>query len=151
MPAATVRQALLSDLEPIVPLLDGYRQFYGQPSEEAEVRAFLRQRLSQGDSVLFIAETAGRAVGFTQLYPSFSTVSMARIFILNDLFVVPEARRLGVARSLLAAAVNHARAAGAIRLSLSTAIGNTAGQALYASAGWRRDHEFLTYHLAVKG
>jgi hypothetical protein len=64
-----------------------------QPSDLDNVRVFLHQRLTQRDPVLFIAEAYGRAVGFPHLYPSFSSLSMARIFILNNLFVVPEARR----------------------------------------------------------
>ncbi|MEA5416405.1 GNAT family N-acetyltransferase [Synechococcus sp. BA-132 BA5] len=146
MQPASVRQATSADLAALVPLFDGYRQFYGQPSERDRVREFLNERLTQGDSVLFIAEAAGRAVGFTQLYPSFSSISMARIFILNDLFVVPEARRSGVARRLLEAAVGRGREAGAIRLSLSTALTNAAAQALYASAGWERDVVFGMNH-----
>lgn len=149
MEPASVRQATSADLETLVPLFDGYRQFYGQPCELDRVREFLNERLRQGDSLLFIAEAGGRAVGFTQLYPSFSSVSMARIFILNDLFVLPEARRSGVARLLLDAAVRHGREAGAIRLSLSTALTNTAAQALYASAGWERDAVFCVYHRAL--
>ncbi|WP_159816652.1 GNAT family N-acetyltransferase [Cyanobium sp. Copco_Reservoir_LC18] len=149
MPPVVVRQAAPDDLEVIVPLFDAYRQFYGQPSEPDRVRAFLQERLAQGDSVLLIAEADGQALGFTQLYPSFSSVSMAPIFILNDLFVVPEARRSGVARHLLEAAVGKAREAGAIRLSLSTAHTNTAAQALYASAGWERDAVFCVYQRTV--
>jgi GNAT superfamily N-acetyltransferase len=133
----------------IVPLFDSYRQFYGQRSELDCVRAFLQERLAQGDSVLLIAEADGQALGFTHLYPSFSSVSMAPIFILNDLFVVAEARRSGVARRLLEAAVRHAREAGAIRLTLSTAHTNTAAQALYASAGWQRDEVFRVYHYGL--
>jgi GNAT superfamily N-acetyltransferase len=147
--SVSVRQAVLSDIEEIVPLFDGYRQFYCQPSDEAAVRGFLRKRLEQRDSVLFIAEVEGRAVGFTQLYPMFSSVSMARTFVLNDLFVLPEARKSGVGRSLLGAATLFAREAGAIRLSLSTAITNKAGQSLYEGAGWRRDEAFYVYHFAT--
>ncbi len=88
----------------------------------------LNERLRQGDAVLFISEADGQAEGFTQLYPSFSSVSMARIFILNVLYVVPEARRSSVARRLLEAAVCHGREAGAIRLSISTALTKTSAQ-----------------------
>ena len=149
MRPVVVRQAGPADLEAIVPLFDGYRQFYGQPSELDRVRAFLKERLARGDAVLLIAEADGRALGFTQLYPSFSSVSMAPIFGLNDLFVVLEARRSGVARRLLEAAVRYGREAGAIRLSLSTAHTNTAAQALYASAGWERDEVFKAYHYGL--
>ena len=149
MQSVPVRQAVLADIEKIVPLFDGYRQFYGQPSDEAAVRGFLRKRFEQRDSVLFVAEVEGRAVGFTQLYPTFSSVSMARTFVLNDLFVSPEARKSGVGRGLLSAAAHYAREVGAIRLSLSTAITNQAGQSLYEAAGWRRDEVFYVYHFAT--
>jgi GNAT superfamily N-acetyltransferase len=149
VPSVSVRRAHLFDLERIVPLFDGYRQFYAQPSDEDAVRTFLRSRLVNQDSVLFVAEADGRAIGFAQLYPSFSSVSMAPILILNDLFVSPEARGSGVGRSLLAAAAQHAHEVGAIRLSLATAITNKVGQTLYEGAGWRRDEEFYVYHLVL--
>jgi GNAT superfamily N-acetyltransferase len=144
-----VRQAVLADIETIIPLFDGYRQFYGRPNDTAAVRDFLGKRFEQRDSVLFVAEVEGRVVGFTQLYPMFSSVSMARTFVLNDLFVLPEARKSGVGRSLLGAAALYAREVGAIRLSLSTAITNKAGQSLYEEAGWRRDEDFYVYHFAT--
>ncbi len=149
MQSVPVRQAVLADIERIIPLFDGYRQFYGQPSDEVAVRDFLHKRFQHRDSVLFVAEAEGSTVGFAQLYPMFSSVSMARTFVLNDLFVSPDARKSGVGRSLLSAAAHYAREVGAIRLSLSTAITNTAGQSLYEGAGWRRDEVFYVYHFAT--
>lgn len=74
---------------------------------------------------------------------------MARVFVLNDLFVAPTARRLGVGEALLAAAAAHARQLGAVRLSLNTDVQNLPAQALYASLGWERDQKFYAYHLAL--
>jgi ribosomal protein S18 acetylase RimI-like enzyme len=145
-----VRQASITDVEALAPLFDGYRQFYGKPSDLAVARGFLRERIEQNQSVVFIAiDSDGSAVGFTQLYPSFSSVSAARIFILNDLFVAPAARRLGVGVKLMEAAAQFGRAAGAIRLSLSTATDNESAQALYASQGWVRDTRFYAYNLSL--
>lgn len=152
-----IRRADASDLSRLAPLFDAYRVFYGRPSDLAVARAFLTDRFTHDQSVVFIAErregdapgAPGEAVGFTQLYPSFSSTSVARIFILNDLYVVPEARRAGVATGLLEAAASHGRAVGAVRLSLSTAIENDTAQALYASRGWRRDTEYFTYNLLL--
>jgi len=87
-----------------------------------------------------------KALGFTQLYPSFSSVSMARTFILNDLFVVPQARGMGVGKSLLKTARDYAARIGAVRLSLSTSIDNSAAQTLYEQQGWARDRQFLVYN-----
>jgi hypothetical protein len=90
-----IRQAVVGDLETLVPLFDAYRQFCRQTSDQAGAREFLRARFEHGQSVSFLAFVAGVAVGFMQLYPSFSSASMARIFVLNDLFVSPEGRRCG--------------------------------------------------------
>jgi ribosomal protein S18 acetylase RimI-like enzyme len=147
--AHTVRQATILDLEQLVPLFDGYRQFYGRASDLRAAREFLLARFKNDESTVFIAHEGVGAIGFTQLYPSFSSISLARIFILNDLFVYEQARRKGVASALMSAAVMFATASGADRLSLSTAITNDAAQALYQSAGWKRDDQFLVYDLAI--
>ena len=149
MKQITIRQAVLSDLDALVPLFDSYRQFYGRPSDAAAAREFLQDRFQHGESVLFLAIEADTPLGFTQLYPSFSSVSLARIFILNDLFVAPAGRRQGIATRLLAAAADYARSVNAIRLSLSTEITNQTAQALYQSAGWQQDEQFLVYHLTL--
>lgn len=145
-----VRRASLADLNRIAPLFDAYRQFYGQAPDLALAREFLRERLERDQSIIFLAlGQDGSAAGFTQLYPSFSSASARRIFILNDLFVDPAARRSGVGRALLQAAADFGRKAGAARLTLSTAHTNTSAQALYEAAGWLRDEGFRSYDLAL--
>ena len=143
------RRATLSDLPALVPLYDGYRMFYRQPSDPELAERFLRERLSRGDSIIFLAETAGRVVAFTQLYPIFSSISARRAWILNDLYVAPEARRAGAGRALL----EHARAfgleTGACWLALSTGRENAAAQRLYESLGWIRDREYDHYELPL--
>ena len=143
----TVRQATVDDVEQLVPLFDAYRQFYGRTSDAAAARALAR--FANRESTLFIAHEGDTAIGFAHLYPSFSSVSLARIFILNDLFVQEQARRTRVASSLLSAAATFAVSLGAVRLSLSTALTNDAAHALYRSAGWNRDQQFSVYHLAL--
>lgn len=144
-----IRRALLSDLDAIVPLFDAYRQFYRQPSDPERAREFLRERLEKQESVIFLAFDGDVAVGFTQLYPSFSSGSLARIFVLNDLFVAPKARRLGVGAALLRAAAEFGRQTGAVRLTLSTELTNSTAQSLYERSGWTRDTVFCVYQLAL--
>jgi len=146
---ARVRQAVLADLEDLTRLLDAYRMFYGCSSDPVAAREFLRQRFQHGESTLLLAVLDGVAVGFCQLYPSFSSVSLARTFILNDLYVEPAARHRGLATLLLQAAGRYATAVGAIRLSLATDIDNQAAQALYAANGWVRDQQFHHYTLKL--
>jgi GNAT superfamily N-acetyltransferase len=132
----------------LTPLFDGYRQFYEQPSDLQQAQRFLADRLELQDSVIFLALRSERAVGFTQLYPSWSSVSLRRLWILNDLFVAPEARRLGVGVALLERARQHAVETNAKGLMLETANDNPARH-LYEQLGWQRDTDFLHYELRV--
>src|SRR5699024_1959233 len=85
-----IQRAGLDELEPVASLFDAYRVFYGQPGNPVLARAFVRERMRCGESVIFLAcRPDAAAIGFTQLYPSFSSISASRAFILNDLFVVP--------------------------------------------------------------
>ena len=143
-----IYRADASHLDALAPLFDAYRVFYRQPSDQDAARAFLEARLTQNDSVVFLADRGG-PVGFTQLFPSFSSVSVKRLWILNDLFVKPEARRGGVAKALLERAQQHALDTHAKGLVLSTEVGNRSAQRLYEALGWQRDETFCTYGLEV--
>jgi GNAT superfamily N-acetyltransferase len=147
--AFSIIQADSSHMEILVPLFDGYRQFYGQPSDLVRVREFLAARLTSGDSIILLAMDDTNGVGFTQLYPSFSSVAMQRIWILNDLFVRPTARRTGVGRHLLESAANFARSTSATRLVLATANDNHQAKALYEKLGWQLDQDFDHYALTL--
>lgn len=148
--SVTVRQATVHDLDTLAPLFDGYRQFYGKSADLQGARDFLRARFAHHESLILLAQDdAGAGLGFTQLYPLFSSVRMVRTYLLNDMFVAPAARRRGVAAALLREAAAHARALGAASLSLSTALDNAPAQALYESLGWERDREFCEYALTL--
>ena len=147
--AIEVRQAVFADLEVVSTLLDDYRRFYGRASDIKAARAFLQARFEHGQSIVFLALDGATPVGFTQLYPSFSSVSLARVFILNDLFVAESHRRTGVGARLLDAASRYARSMGAVRLSLNTDVRNTSAQALYEAKGWKRDQDYFAHHLAL--
>jgi len=150
MKMINVRQAGVGDIDALVPLFDAYRQFYMRGTDQARAREFLFQRFQHQQSVIFIAhDDQGVAIGFTQLYPLFSSLTLARTFVLYDLFVVPSARRSGAARQLLRSAADYGRAVGAGALELSTATDNEAAQRLYESEGWVRDTAFYVYGLAL--
>jgi len=138
------------DLPEAARLFDLYRQFYEQCPDLMHAERFIRARTENGESVVLVADDGeGALAGFCQLYPSFCSVAAAPIYVLYDLFVERRARRLGVARALLAAAHARARADGKVRMDLTTAKTNVTAQALYESMGWRRDDVFFTYTLAV--
>jgi ribosomal protein S18 acetylase RimI-like enzyme len=139
-----VDRATPDDLDALAPLFDSYRQFYREPPDPHGSREFLAQRLARGESVVFLARHAGAVVGFVQLYPTFSSTTVRPLWVLNDLYVVPEARRKGVGSHLLERAKELARDSKAAAVILETAVDNPA-QKLYEALGWKRDREFLHY------
>lgn len=142
-------QARPEHLEEVSKLFDQYRVFYKSSSDYEAARKFLEERFQKGDSTIFVASNNGYVVGFTQLYPSFSSVSMKRVWILNDLFVDESHRGNGVAKSLMSAAEDFARETGAIRIILATQISNVAAQSLYELRGYAKDEAFYYYALRL--
>ena len=142
-------RANAKDAETIAPLFDLYRQFYEQPPDLDGARRFIRERLKRDESVIFLALDAGRAVGFTQLYPLFSSVSMRRLWLLNDLYVAAEARKLGAGAALLERARAFALETGAKGLELETAADNFPARRLYEKTGWKKEEGFFHYSLIV--
>ncbi len=142
------RIATLADLDAVATLFDDYRQFYGRPESLDSSRAFMRERLQSNDSMILVAETTV-LVGFSQLYPIFSSVSAQRVYLLNDLFVAPDFRQQGVGRLLLDASRDFAEENGALRLELATANDNVAAQRLYKSVGYVQEEAFHRYHLTI--
>lgn len=134
-------------LDAATELFDEYRIFYNQESDPVGARTFLRERMERDESVLFLAMDGETALGFTQLYPLFSSVSIESLWLLNDLYVATEARKRGVGAALLEHARQFARETGAVGLELSTARDNFPAQRLYEKLGWKRDENFYNYSL----
>jgi ribosomal protein S18 acetylase RimI-like enzyme len=140
------------DLDLIEPLFDQYRQHFGSAPDPGGARCFLEDRLHAGQSTVLLALAAGdadrpaAALGFVQLYPSFSSLAMAPIWVLNDLFVAPAARRQGVGRALMTAARAHAHASGAVRVILETGQSNLPAQTLYQDLGYRCENEAVRFY-----
>ena len=145
--APEIRRASLADLDAATRLFEGYQAFYRRVHPEGAVRAFLAQRLARGDSIVFLAWQDDEAVGFAQLYPSFASLSLAPSWILNDLYVDPSARQGGIARALMEAVRQLAKANGAAEVFLQTAHDNAPARALYESLGYARDEHYLVYSL----
>ena len=137
--SVSIRRATEVDVDLVAPLFDAYRQFYGQAPDLRRACDWLRDRMQRSECVVLVAERQGIAIGFTQLYPMFSSVRTARTWVLNDLFVVEQARRSGAARALLDAAAAFARDGGAAGIALETAHDNAPARALYTSSGWHEE------------
>ncbi|SDP62196.1 Acetyltransferase (GNAT) family protein [Litchfieldia salsa] len=138
-------------IDQISDLFNQYRIFYEQQSDLEGATAFIDERLKNKDSVIFLAVNKDRteAYGFTQLYPSYSSVSMRKIWVLNDLYVTKASRRKGVAQALIAKANTLACETGAKGLALETGENNIHAQKLYESLGFEKEQGIYHYFLTV--
>ncbi len=141
----TIVLATTNNLENLSVLFNRYRVFYKQPSDIERAKQFLSERLLRKDSIIFMAlSDAGEAMGFTQLYPSFSSVSTQRTYILNDLYVSEVHRNKGIGEALMERAKQFAISEGAKGITLETEVNNPA-QHLYESLGWKKDDDKFHY------
>lgn len=140
-------QATIEDLEGVAYLFNRYRKFYKQESDINAARTYIKDRMERKESVIFVVKNKHDYVGFTQLYPSFSSISMKRTWILNDLYVETTARKQGIGELLLQSAKEYAIKTSAKSLSLSTAPDNYNAQRLYEKNGYKKDAQFFHYQL----
>lgn len=147
----TIAQATIRELEDAAALFDEYRVFYDQESDLEGAKAFLFDRLEHGESVIFLArdDADGAAVGFMQLYPLFSSVSMKRIWLLNDLYVHESHRGKQVGKALLEAAREYAVLTKSKGLEIATQVTNLRAQQVYLEHGYVLDEEFFHYYMLV--
>ena len=141
----TLQKATPEHLEKLAPLFDAYRVFYKKESDLKAAKKFLEERLSKNESVVFMVYEGEKALGFTQLYPLFSSVSMAPLWLLNDLFVDPSYRGKKIGKQLLEAAQDHCKITNAKGVSLETEKTNLIGNQLYPKMGFEADQEHHFY------
>lgn len=142
------RRATITDVPAVAKLFSMYRIFYSQTPDILGAEKFISERMANNESVIFVVENESNIVGFTQLYPSFSSVSMKRVWILNDLFVDKDHRGKKAAKLLLDQCISFAKETQAKGLTLRTASDNLIAQSLYEKQGWKRDNHYLTYNIS---
>jgi len=133
-------KADISHIKDLIPLFEGYRAFYKQDSDLDAATFFLNERLQEQDSVIFIAYINKQAVGFTQLYNLFSSVTMQRMYLLNDLYVSTKHRGKGIGEALINKAKDLAKTENQKGIAIQTAINNPA-QELYKRLGFEADSD----------
>lgn len=135
----------ISDVPAAAPLFAAYREFYGEPHDVEAAAGWLTARLEREESIVLIAVDGNTPVGFTQIYPSFSSTRLAPIWILNDLFVSEAARGTGAVDALLNTAATLGKEAGAISIELATAHTNHRAQSVYDRHGYQPDEHYKHY------
>ena len=145
-------KATLEHLDLLAPLFVKYREFYGELPFPDSSREFLEKRLSRDESVIYLAlpvDDDKKLLGFCQLYPSYSSLSLKRVWILNDIYVAEDARRQLVADHLMRTAKKMARDTHAVRMRVSTSSNNEVAHKVYESIGFREDTQFKNYVLPI--
>ncbi|MGB3260765.1 GNAT family N-acetyltransferase [Paenisporosarcina sp.] len=140
-----IQKATLNELDSLTELFDLYRLFYEQKSDLEGAREFLRERMINEESVVFIAFHENNPVGFVQLYPTFSSVSMQRSWVLNDLYVKENARKKGFAEKLIMETIHFAEETGAKGVSLETGKENITAKRLYEKIGFIKESNCFYY------
>jgi GNAT superfamily N-acetyltransferase len=144
-----IRQAVIDDLPKVVGIFDAYRQYFGQKSDPEGVERFLFDRFEHRESVMFLAEADGRVMGIAHLYPSFSSLTLQRVWILNDFFIEESCRHGGVGGKLFEAVKAYARKTRAKGIELTVEHTNVRGWTFWEKQGFRLDTEFRIYFLKL--
>ena len=144
-------EAKLNHIEQVGELFDLYRQFYKYESNLIESTNYIKDRIKNNESIIFIAiNDANKAIGFVQLYETFGSLDLGKIIILYDLYVKEDHRKNNIGRQLMIRSHEYAKKINAKRIQLSTAIDNYIGQSLYESLGYVKDIDFYTYDFEIK-
>lgn len=145
-----IRRAERRDLLQLTLIFNQYRIFYKQEQNLQACKTFIKRRLENNDSYIFVAVIDAQLVGFVQLYSSFSSVAMEKLYILNDLFVLEDMRHKDIASKLMQRAEEFANNNQACRLVLETHKNNLAAQKLYIKRGWKKEFESFYFHFNCK-
>lgn len=147
-----IKRIDLNDANLVVSLFNQYRIFYGKFSDLGMAKGFIDARLENNESVIFVALDGGEPVGFTQLYPKYSSARLTKNWILNDLFVDENYRKQGIGEQLIKTVMGFAKTEGSSFVQLETAVDNYIAQSLYETIGFKKqepDNEFFLYRIDI--
>ncbi|WP_077617547.1 GNAT family N-acetyltransferase [Bacillus sinesaloumensis] len=142
-----IYQASIEDIEGLSNLFNMYRMFYQQTSDLEGAKTYMKNRIVNKDSIIFVAKNKHEYLGFAQLYPTFSSISMKRAWILNDLYIDEKYRNQGIGEMLLHKVKDFGISTGAKSISLETAPDNYVAQRLYEKNGYKKESHFYHYEL----
>lgn len=144
-----IEKAELKHLPSLGTVFNDYRVHFKQPSDREKSRAFIEERIRDNSAVVFLAidNETGECMGFTLLYPVFSSLKTTRTWTLNDMYISEKYRKFGVATKLLERVKELAVESAAAWIMLKTGEENLKAQALYEKFGFVKDEEHCYYYL----
>lgn len=144
-----IKRCEINDLERISILFDEYRQRYKQPSNIKSVSDYLLRRLENQEALIYLVESDEDLHGFAVLYPSFSSIGLSAIWLLNDFYLASGNNKRGMAQALLKRIAQDCEEAGVIRVEVSTIKENHRLHKLYRDNGFEKDYKYDYYYLPL--
>jgi GNAT superfamily N-acetyltransferase len=145
-----IRPATEDDIDALLPLMRGYCRFYEvEAPNDAGLGEMARALIAADDSegmLLVGTDDGGAAVGFAACGWKWSSLRGARVVVLEDLFVDPDARGVGIGRALIDACADRARELGAPMIEWLTAPANARARSVYDATGAHAE-TFIEYEL----
>jgi len=141
----TNKKATIADLESIAPLFNAYRVFYRKVSDLDAASAFIKDRISNAESIIYLAFFDKEPAGFTQLFPIFSSTRLKRLWLLNDLYIDKRHRGKGISKMLLEKSKKLTKDTNATAVILETEKTNAIGNQLYPSTGFTLEDDVNHY------
>jgi GNAT superfamily N-acetyltransferase len=145
-----IRRAEPGDAAAITAMIHGLAEFERAPEQCTVVESQISAALFGSDPTLkaHVAEVDGEVAAMALWFLNFSTWDGVEGIYLEDLFVRPEFRRLGLARRLLAALATECVDNRYTRLAWAVLKWNTDAIALYDSVGGEPQSEWTTYRVS---
>nr|WP_263323282.1 GNAT family N-acetyltransferase [Neobacillus sp. Marseille-Q6967] len=141
------RQATIQDLGRIIPIFDSYREYFGQPKNPEAVERFLFQKFERLESIIYIAEQDSEVIGIAQLYPVFSSLTLERVWLLNDFFISEQYRNRAVGTMLFNKVKEFSSLTKAKGIELTVEHVNQKAWQFWERQGFKLDEEFRSYFL----
>ena len=141
-----IKKVNLEDLDTAAELFNLYRIFYRQEDDYQKCRQFIKERLDNEQSNIFIVYINDKAVGFVQLYKLYHYIKLQKQWLLSDLFVHPDYRGKGLSIALINRAKKWCDETNACGLMLETEKTNDIGNQLYPRCGFEYDGNHNYYY-----
>lgn len=142
-----ISNAVIGDANSIALLFNQYRMFYKLPTNNFASKQFIQERFKLQDSIIMVAKLQKEVIAFAQIYPSLSSVAMKPIWVINDLFVDENFRKLGAATKILESIERQAIENNIFSIKLATEKNNKAAKKLYELMGFKLNDRFDNYTL----
>jgi ribosomal protein S18 acetylase RimI-like enzyme len=144
-----IKQIGKKEIESIITPFTNYMKFYDREIKEGKFKDYFQSIIEDERVFIYTANLDNRVAGLMVIYQTFSSFECGKILFLNDLWVEPEFRKLGVGHALMTEIKEIAKEKNCKRVDLQTDLINVKARALYEKNGMIADKEFINYSVKI--